>query len=477
MKNSSESSTTTRKQWVVIVTIVVLAIAAGAAILRSGGSGQTPAAEKVASADDHEHDEHDDGGKNAGAQLADASHQDEHGHEEKSTEHKDEHGKDQHGHDKKSDAVKAENSAAVGAKPEAASATASVAGAKKEAGQAEKVDFTDQQIASSGVSIDTAGPAQIAATVQLPGEIRFNEDRTAHVVPRVLGVVESVSADLGQQVRKGQVLAVLTSAGVSEQRSELIAAQKRLALAKVTAERERRLFEDKISAQQDFLQAEQAQREAEIAVTNATQKLQAIGATAGSGSLSRYELRAPFDGMVVEKHLSLGESVREDTQVFTISDLATVWAQINVSASNLHLVRVGEEATIRATGFEKSATGKVSYVGSLLGEQTRTAVARVTLANPNLAWRPGLFVTVELVSGKSDAPVTVSADAIQTVEDKPTVFAKVNGGFEARAVRIGRSDGKRVEILGGLEPGTKHAGKNSYAVKAQKGKGSSGHEH
>ena len=350
---------------------------------------------------------------------------------------------------------------------------------KKEAGQEGKVEFTPQQIASSGVAIETAGPSQISTTVQLPGEIKFNEDRTAHVVPRVAGVVESVHVDLGQQVRKGQVLAVLASVGVSEQRSELLSAQKRLSLARLTADRERRLFEDRISAQQDFLQAEQAQREAEIAVSNATQKLQAIGASAGTGSgnLARYELRAPFDGMIVEKHLSMGESVRDDAQVFTISDLSSVWAQINVSASSLNLVRVGEQALIRASGFEQSATGKVSYVGSLLGEQTRTAVARVTLANPALAWRPGLFVTVELVSGKSDAPVTVSADAVQTVDEKPTVFVAVDGGFEARTVRLGRSDGKRVEILGGLDAGTPHAGRNSFAVKAQKGKGSSGHEH
>lgn len=343
--------------------------------------------------------------------------------------------------------------------------------------EAKTISFTDAQIATSGIVLQTAGPARIATTVQLPGEIGFNEDRTAHVVPRVAGVVESVSADLGQQVRKGQVLAVLSSVAVSEQRSELLSAQKRLALARLTAGRERKLFEDGISAQQDFLQAEQAQREAEIAVANAGQKLQAIGAAASADSLSRYELRAPFDGMVVEKHLSVGESVREDAKVFTISDLSTVWAQVSVSAGHLQLVRVGEQATIRASGFEQQATGKVSYVGSLIGEATRAATARVTLANPALAWRPGLFVTVELVSGATDAPVTVSADAVQTVDGKPAVFVQVDGGFEARPVRTGRSDGQRIEIVEGLAAGTTHAGPGSFAVKAQQGKGAAGHEH
>src|SRR3989344_3390949 len=136
-----------------------------------------------------------------------------------------------------------------------------------------------------------------------------HEEGTAHVVPRVGGVVESVSANLGQQVKKGQVLAVISSVLLSEQRSELQAAQKRLTLAQTTYDREKKLFEDKISPQMDLLQATQALREAEIAVNNANQKLKALGASPSAGALNRYELRAPFDAVVVEKHIALGESV------------------------------------------------------------------------------------------------------------------------------------------------------------------------
>ncbi|MES2185005.1 MAG: efflux RND transporter periplasmic adaptor subunit [Pseudomonadota bacterium] len=341
----------------------------------------------------------------------------------------------------------------------------------------EKIAFSDTQLAASGISLESAGPARIQSSLQLPGEIRFNEDRTAHVVPRVAGVVDQVSANLGEQVKKGQVLAVLSSASLSEQRSELLSAQKRLQLARTTAERERRLWQDRISAEQDYLQAEQALREAEIATANAGQKLLAQGASAGTAALARYELRAPFDGMVVEKHLALGESVKEDSNVFTLSDLSTVWAEISVSAGNLPLVRVGDSVSIRSSSFDQRATGKVSFVGSLLGEQTRTATARVTLANPALVWRPGLFVSVELVSSEADLPVTVSVDAVQTLDQKPVVFVQVPGGFQAQAVEVGRSDGRRVEIVRGLQPGARLAGAGSFLVKAQQGKGSAAHTH
>ena len=188
-------------------------------------------------------------------------------------------------------------------------------------------------------------------------------------------------------------------------------------------------------------------------------------------------MRAPFDGAIVEKHIALGEAVKEDANVFIISDLSSVWAEIIVPAKDLGAVRVGEKATVKATSMASVATGRVSYVGSLLGEQTRTAKARVTLANPDMAWRPGLFVNVELTSDERDAPVAVLADAIQTVSDSPTVFIKVDGGFIAQAVTPGRSDGKHTEILKGLKIGTAYVASGSFVVKAEQGKGSAEHAH
>lgn len=341
-----------------------------------------------------------------------------------------------------------------------------------------KIALSDAQIKTAGVTIQTAGPARINSSLQLPGEIRFNEDRTAHIVPRLPGVVESVHANLGQHVKKGQVLAVIASTQLSEQRSELLSAQKRFALAQLTHDREKKLWQEKISAEQDYLQAQQALREAEIAVQNARQKLAALGATAStSGALTRFELRAPFDGMVVEKHIALGEAVKEDANVFTLSDLSTVWAEISVPAKDLNTVRVGEKATVKATAFESKASGTVAYVGALLGEQTRTAKARVTLPNPQTAWRPGLFVNVELVSGEADVPVAVSADAIQSVNDKPTVFIKVAGGFLPQPVVTGRTDGKLVEIVKGLKANTPYAAAGSFVIKSEQGKSSATHQH
>jgi cobalt-zinc-cadmium efflux system membrane fusion protein len=249
-------------------------------------------------------------------------------------------------------------------------------------------------------------------------------------------------------------------------------------LAKTTYEREKKLWQEKISAEQDYLQAEQAMQEAEIAVRNVQQKLSALGTGASSrGSLNAYEIRAPFDGMIMEKHISLGEAIKEDANIFTISDLSTVWAEVAVPAKDLNAVRVGEKVTVKATAFDAKAPGTISFVGSLLGEQTRTAKARVSLPNPDMSWRPGLFVNVEIVSNQAEVPVAVSTDAIQTVNDKPTIFVRVPGGFLPQQVTLGRTDGKVVEVVKGLKAGSKYAGAGSFIVKSEQGKASAEHTH
>lgn len=339
-----------------------------------------------------------------------------------------------------------------------------------------KIELTDEQIAESGITTQIAGAEHIKSVITLPGEIRFNEDRTSHVVPRLAGVAEAVSANLGDKVKKGQVLAVIASTGLADQRSELLAAQQRLALAHTTFERKKGLWDAGILAKKDYLQAQLALREAEISANNAQQKLIALGANSNesnnASAINRYEIRAPFDGMVVDKHIALGEAVKEDSSIFTISDLSTVWADIIVSAKDLNVVRVGEKVTIKATAFDSTASGTVSYVGALMGEQTRTAKARVTLANPQMAWRPGLFINVEVVANETEVPVAISTEAIQTINDKPTIFIRIPGGFIAQPVRIGLSDGTNTEIVVGLKPNTEYAVDGSFIIKAELSKSS-----
>ena len=340
-----------------------------------------------------------------------------------------------------------------------------------------RVAMTDEQIKSNGVQVATAGPARIKTALQLQGEVRLNEDRTVHVVPRLAGLVESVTANAGDKVRRGQVLAILSSQSLADQRGEWLAAQKRLALARTTFEREKALWEGKISAEQDYLQARLMLQEAEITEQSARQKLASLGVSAStSGNLTRYEIRSPIDGVITDKNISVGQVVKEDANIFVVADLSTVWVEMTVYAKDVNAVQLGQRATIKATSFEAQADAKVAYVGALVGEQTRAAKARVVLPNPKGVWRPGLPVNVELTAEVVDVPLAIAVEALQTLRESSVVFGRYGNQFEARPLTLGRSDGTMVEVLGGLEPGERYAARNSYLIKADIGKAGASHD-
>ena len=346
-----------------------------------------------------------------------------------------------------------------------------------------RVRMDDATAKEAGIAIRTAGPARIRSTLQLSGEIQFNQDAVAHVVPRLAGFVVKSAKNLGDEVKKGDLLAVLESQALADLKSEHLATRTRLDLARTAFEREKRLWEDQISAEQDYLASRQALAEAEIAYRNVEQKLLALGlghaavVRSGADGLTRFEIRAPIDGVVIEKHLALGEAVAEDASIFTIANLSTVWAEMTVYPRDLNSVKLGQKVTVRATALNAEAQGRVSYVGSLVGEQTRSAKARVTLQNPDRSWRPGLFVTVELVQDEAEVPVAVPVDAIQTYRDGKVVFGRYGELFEARAVELGRSDGEWAEVTSGLAPGTQYAAANTFILKADLGKAGASHDH
>lgn len=343
--------------------------------------------------------------------------------------------------------------------------------------QEARVSMSDAQLQQAGVTLAVAGPARISSQVALLGEVRYNADRTVQVVPRLAGLVEAVPISAGEHVRKGQVLAVLSSPALADQRAEGMAARKRLALARATFEREKQLWLDKISPEQDYLQARAALQEAEIAEQRSRQKLANLGAAAGGGNLTRFELRSPLDGVVTDRRITIGQSVGEADAVFTVSDLSSVWVEAPVATKDLGNIRTGMAAQVSASGLDAKAAGTIAYISALVGEQTRSATARLVLPNPKGLWRPGLPVRVEVTDEQADVPVAVEVDAIQDLRNWQVVFGRYGQQLEARPLKLGRSDGKHVEVLNGLSAGERYAARNSFVIKAELGKAGASHDH
>jgi cobalt-zinc-cadmium efflux system membrane fusion protein len=340
--------------------------------------------------------------------------------------------------------------------------------------------------AKMGIETATCGPETIVSVLDLPGEIAFNADMVVHVVPRVPGIVLEARKNLGDNVKAGDVLAVIDSRELGEARSRYLVALEREKLARYNFERAERLWEAKTVAEKEFLTAQKAFLEEKIELTTAARKLEALGlseremtelAAGDDRNLTRYVIRAPFDGVVIKKHSSPGEWVKEDAEIYLVADLSTVWVDIIVYARDLDSVRVGQKAHVKTNGADLEGAGEVSYVGPLVGEDTRTAKARVVMPNPGGKRRPGLFTKVELVKERSSVPVVVRNEALQTFRNKPVVFVRYDDQYEARPVVTGKSDATHTEIVKGLSAGESYVTKGSYILKGELGKAGMSHQH
>lgn len=350
----------------------------------------------------------------------------------------------------------------------------------------ERLVLNPEAVRAAGIQLAPAGPAIIRITKDFPGEIALNSDRLSHIVPRVPGIVREVLKNLGDTVRSGDLMAVLESRELANAKTEYLAASERLKLAQANFEREEDLWKQKVSAQKDYLEAKQQLAEARIQVRSSEQKLRAIGLTRrdierlpaqGSEDFTHFEVRAPFPGTVIEKHASLGEVIREDTQTFLLADLSTVWANVTIYAKDLALVKTGQEVFIHTEGSAEQTTGTLTFIGPIVGEKTRASTARAVLPNDHGAWKPGMFVTARVVQSKLEVPIAVPEEAVQIVEGKPTVFIGEKDAFHPRPIVRGRSDGLSVEVLGGLAAGEPVVVKNSFLLKAELAKGEAGHDH
>lgn len=346
-----------------------------------------------------------------------------------------------------------------------------------EAADERGVAMTEAQIKANGIAIDTGKPAMIQERLHLPAQIKVNAERTVALAAPAQGIVQSVLVSPGTTVKKGQALVAIQSPSVAQWRAELGSAQQRLNLARTTYQREKTLWEERISARQDLDAAQTALKEAEIAVQAAQQRLSALGIAAkDQGVSSIVTVRAPLDGVVVERPAVAGQAVDETKPLLTIADLSHVWVEAAVPADSLPQIGTGMPAKVSVNTLSSPLDGTVSFVGPVLGETTRMATARMSLPNQGLRLRPGMLATVDLMGPQSSVPVTVASDAVQTIHEHNVVFVRTGAGFRAQDVIIGRSDGKRTEIVKGLAAGTSYAAGGSFLLKADLGKAEAEHD-
>lgn len=347
------------------------------------------------------------------------------------------------------------------------------------------VRMTEEQVAAARIEVAEAGPGAVARRVSLPGTVAANADRLAHVPARVAGIVTALNKRLGEAAAAGEVLAVVESAEIAAAKGDYLAALRTTELARVTFEREQRLWQRKVSAEQDFLKARTDWQEAQIRLDLARQKLAAIGLGQAEvealprqpiEALRRQEVRAPIAGRITARPKSLGDAVSAEAEVYTLADLSTVWVELAVPPGDLAFVKEGMAVRVRGEG-EAVGEGKIVFLSPVLDPETRSARAVVELPNPDGTWSPGAFATASVATEERRVDVLVPRAAVQEIGGESVVFVRTPGGFEKREVALGRGDQDGVEVVFGLDPGERYAAANTFVLKAELGKSEAEHSH
>ena len=419
----------------------------------------------------------------------------------------------------------------------------SVTAVKKEEGHEEgeegrEVTLEPEALAAAKLEIEGVTQRPAVALLEVTGTIEANPQQTQGVTPLVSGRVEQITVSIGNRVSAGETLATIVSTEIAESygkwreaetrltvagrnlervrraenRVSILQAKSRLDEAEATLRRTRRLidlgagagkdliaaqtnhatakaeydFQSNISLNKEIQQAQADVDTARIDALHQQQSLQALGVNVRSinadvRTVAQVPIRAPLSGVVTERLIAAGSGVQAGQQMFTISNISSLWITANVPEQQLGQVNMGTtaEVTTASLGDEK-LYARVTYIDPALNEDTRTARVRLAVDNPGERLRSGMFVQVGFQTSTNTATgqeLVVRTEAIQSVEGKTIVFVPKDdepGAFEIREIQIGGEVGEYTRVVSGLAIGDKVVTKGSFTLKTAMQKGEMG---
>ena len=352
----------------------------------------------------------------------------------------------------------------------------------KTAGAADGIRLTDAQVERAAIGTAKVSGGRLTRHLHVPSTIIPGADNTARIAVKTTGTVAELRKGLGDRVVKGEIVALLDSREIADAKGEYLAARVSAALQKTLYERDKELWDKRISSEQQYLRSQASFQDLKVKEDAARRKLTFLGLSAADiqalpnqpeAQFERQEIRSPITGRIVERRVDLGAAVGRDnleTELYSVVDLTKVWIELAVSPGDLPLVHEGQTVAIRTEATGEQAEGRIVFIGPVLDQNTRAARVVAELPNPEERWRPGSFVSAEIRVTDQPVPILIPQTALQTVEGKPTVFVRTAAGFAVRPVTTGRTDDEMTEITSGLELGETIAVANSFTLKAELGK-------
>jgi membrane fusion protein, heavy metal efflux system len=361
--------------------------------------------------------------------------------------------------------------------------------AKKESAQPGQVVISVAEQSAQRIEVEPAKLAKESSTLRVAGRIVLPDNASWRVGVLVEGRIESVLANLGDFVRKGQVLARMHSHEVHEARaayqmaaSERVRVEAAQALTQKNYDRAQRLFALKAASVQEVEQAKQELVNAQSATANARTAVgrervhleDTLGIPAEAGpstsnaDLELIPIKSPADGYVLQKNVTPGTTIQPSNDAFVVGALYRLWMLASVTEDNLSQLSLGQAATVTLQDNSRTFPGRVTNLGQQSDPTTRLVPVRIDVVNTNNRLRPEMLATAQIAVGSAVPMLLVLQDALQQVNGADVVFVRsAPDRFEVHPIRRGATIGNRIQILDGVQAGDPVVTRGSFIVKSQ----------
>ena len=352
------------------------------------------------------------------------------------------------------------------------------------------VKLTKEQVATVKIASVPAAQRAVSSEIIATAEIVPPDDGVARLGAKAAGRLTSLSVSVGDAVKKGQVIAYVDSPELGRAKADYLAASAIAKVTRETAEREKGLFEKKISSENDYRVAEAEATKARAERAAAEARLHTLGLSDGQvGGLSADQhtssaiaVASPIDGVLVERPVSLGQMIEPSATIGVIMDLRSVWILVDVYDRDLAQIALDQKVSARVTAWkDREFVGKIASIGAVVDRRTRTVKVRVVVPNPDGALKPGMFASVALAgsTGEPRQGLFVPAAAVQRDGDEAIVFVPTSDTeFQLRKVELGVTTNEWVEIKRGIVAGEKVVTTGAFQLKSEARRSQfGGHEH
>ncbi len=317
------------------------------------------------------------------------------------------------------------------------------------------------------IQIDTVQDCNIADELSLSGVVGFNDNNVVKVFPRISGQVLEAKVSLGDKVSKGQVLAVIHSADVAGNYSDLTSTKADVSIAKRQMDNVESLYKSGISSEKEFNEAKQNYEKA----LAARDKVQSVISINGGGKTSeggKYLVTAPIDGYIVEKKVTAGAFIRQDMgdNLFTISDLKNVWVYANVYEADISKIKEGYAVKVLPLSYpDRVFNGKIDRISQVLDPLSKSMKVRINLDNNEMLLKPDMFAKVLVSNQEGTRALCIPGASILQQDGKSYVVVyKNDSDMKIVQVDLIKTVDNKTYISHGLNVGDKLISKNQILI-------------